>query len=484
MRVVIKFALTVVLVLVLIRTVEGFLTIQRETSRLDAAIQRDARLLGRMLRTSVRSAWLANGREPALGLIEAMNVGEHPMRLSWASSAQLKTRLEGPDFGRLEEGETVAVRRHDEERGDLQYFYVPIGITGADGAIQLTETLEERSRYVQHALVREIVAGSVVGLTSAMVVILPGVFVIGRPLNRLRERIHRIGEGDLSGRLVLGGRDELATLAEGLNEMCARLSASRERERAETDKRIAVMEQVRHMDRLTTIGRLASGIAHELGTPLNVISGRAGMIIRSDSSEDIAGIKRGADAIKSQAERMTEIIRHLLDFARQRPPKRVKTDGGEIVRKASDLVSCLGYRGAVRIELGQDGASSRMTAMDPVQMQQVMTNLIENALQSMPDGGDAVVTVKSVRTAPPEGVDQPPGRFLQITVEDQGVGIAEKDVPSIFDPFFTTKDVGQGTGLGLSITYGIVREHGGWIDVSSTQGRGSRFAVYLPQEHE
>ncbi len=484
MRVALKFVLAIVLVLVVIRAIEGVLTVQQETARLDAAIERDARLLRRILRASIGDAWLTSGRDSALALIEAMNVGEHPMHISWApfdGERGLKAHLDDDSLAQLSAGETVAVRRYHGERGQVQYFFVPLDVPEADGVIQLADSLEDRSRYVRNALVRAVIAGGVVVLASGAAVISLGVFVIGRPLSRIRERINQIGEGNLDGRVTLPGHDELSITAEGLNEMCGRLSAAREREKVETQKRIAAMEQVRHMDRLTTIGRLASGIAHELGTPLNVIGGRAGMICDGTIAPGSPEILTNAEAIKSQADRMTQIITHLLDFARQRPPKRITSDGVKIVRQAADLVSCLGYKAKVRIEPIGD-AAAHSAEMDPVQIQQVMTNLIENALQAMPDGGDAAVTVQSVTTQPPEGVPAASERFLRIAVADQGVGIDEKDLENVFDPFFTTKDVGEGTGLGLSITYGIVREHGGWIDVSSRLGQGSCFTVYLPQK--
>ncbi len=484
MRVAVKFVLAVVLTLVVVRSLEGMLTVQRETARLDATIERDAELLGRMLKTSVRNAWQSNGRKRALDLIEAMNVGGHPIHLSWApfeGEDALADRLEADALAKLASGDTVAVRKQHVEKGAVQYFFVPLDLPEADGAIRMTEALEDRSRYVQHALIRELVAGTIVVLSSGAAIIVLGVFVIGRPLTRLQERIRRIGEGDLSARVVLRGRDEFSALAEGLNETCARLAASQERERAETAKRLAAMEQMRHMDRLTTIGRLASGVAHELGTPLNVVCGRAGMICDGTIPLGSEEVRRNAQTILTQADRMTKIIRRLLDFARQRPPKRVAADGGKVVRQAVDLVECLGYTAKVRVE-PVGAPPSLVTKMDPVQIQQVMTNLIDNALQAMPQGGYATVRLESITTRSPEGIESPDGRFLRITVEDQGVGIAQEDLPSIFDPFFTTKDVGQGTGLGLSIAYGIIREHGGWIDVASKIDRGSRFTVYLPQE--
>ncbi len=451
MRVALKFVLTMVLVLVGVRSIEGVLTVQHETSRLDAAIERDALLLGRILTISVGEAWRVNGRKRALDLIGAMDVRRHPISISWApwdGENGLENRLDQDSLAKLKNGRMVSLRRHDANEGEVQYSFVPVGIPEADGVIELTETLAERSRYVRHALVRQIFAGGTVVFINGIVIILLGIVVIGRPLNLLRERIRDIGEGNLTDHIVLRGRDEFSTLADGLNEMCQRLTDSRQRERTETEKRITAMEQVRHMDRLTTIGRLASGMAHELGTPLNVIGGRAEMIRSESLPSGFEHVGKNAGIIKAQADRMTQIIRHLLDFARQRPPKRLRTNGADVVRKAIELVTCLGYKAAIRMETA--GEPNRLFAeMDPIQIQQVVTNLIENALQAMPEGGEAVVTISSNTAQPPASVEARAGHYLQMTVRDNGVGIATENLGNVFDPFFTTKDVGQGTGLGV-----------------------------------
>ncbi|AQQ71820.1 Sporulation kinase E [Limihaloglobus sulfuriphilus] len=484
MKVTLKFVIVLIVVLFAIRTFEGFLTVKRETKRLNTDIQRDALLLKNIITASVQSTWVSNGREQAIKLTDKFNMDEHPIHISWKpfeGHDGLNSQFDEGTLNKLKNGETVSLRQQRSKRGKVQYFFIPLDIPQADGVIQLAETLNERSRYLQNAWTREAIAGSMAFSLSGAVMFLLGFAIIGRPLNKLQDRIKGIGEGDMESRLVLRGHDELTALAGCLNDMCTKLHTAWQREITETKKRIAIMEQMRHMDRLTTIGRLASGVAHELGTPLNVISGRAGMI--KDRVEILKNeqIQDNAEKIKLQAMRMTNIIRHLLDFARQTPPKRVKTNGGDVVRQAVELVNCLGYKANARMKLPQD-TSSLVVDIDPVQIQQVATNLIENALQAMPEGGNVFVTVKSVPASPPEGVESHKGHFLQITVKDHGIGISDEYLDKIFDPFFTTKEVGNGTGLGLSITYGIVREHSGWIDVMSEEGKGSCFTVYIPQE--
>jgi two-component system, NtrC family, sensor kinase len=484
MKVTLKFVIVLMVVLFVIRTFEGFLTVKRETDRLNTDIQRDALLLGNIITASVQSMWLSNGRDQAIKLTDKFNMDEHPIHISWKpfeGEYGLNNQFNQETLSKLRNGKTISLRQQRSKRGEVQYFFIPLDIPQANGVIQLAETLNERSRYLQNAWGREAIAGSLAFSLSGAVMFLLGFAIIGRPLGKLQERIKGIGEGDMESRLVLGGHDELTALAGCLNDMCAKLHTAWKREITETRKRIAIMEQMRHMDRLTTIGRLASGVAHELGTPLNVISGRAGMIKDRVENLSTEQIRDNAETIKSQAMRMTNIIRHLLDFARQRPPKRVKSNGAEVVRQAVELVNCLGYKGNARMEAPK-ATSSFQVNIDPVQIQQVITNLIENALQAMPEGGDVLVTVKSEKAYPPQGVENHKGHFLQITVKDHGKGIPEEFLDTIFDPFFTTKEVGKGTGLGLSITYGIVREHGGWIEVVSEEGKGSSFTVYIPQE--
>ena len=125
-----------------------------------------------------------------------------------------------------------------------------------------------------------------------------------------------------------------------------------------------------------------------------------------------------------------------------------------------------------------------MARVDPGQIQQVLTNLVVNAFQAMPEGGRVEVRIRAARTRPPEVPAGPEADYLCIEFEDEGEGIPHEVQSRLFDPFFTTKDVGEGTGLGLSIAHGIVLDHGGWIDVESKPGEGSCFSVYLPREVE
>ncbi|EMI19063.1 integral membrane sensor signal transduction histidine kinase [Rhodopirellula maiorica SM1] len=289
---------------------------------------------------------------------------------------------------------------------------------------------------------------------SALVIYWGGVQLVGKPLDKLIEQVNRIGEGKLDQPPALTCHDELGRLAAAISQMSHRLSAQR--------------DTIRHTDRLGTIGTLAAGVAHELGTPLNVVSGRAGLIASGKLSAD--EVASSAKTIKSESERMTAIIRQLLDFARQTPSPHGQIELGEIVARTCDLMRPLVSKSEA--ELVFDSATLPMEIDgDAAQVQQVLTNLISNAIAAMPNGGTVTVSL---------GSDEESDR-VWVDVRDTGVGIQAENLNQVFEPFYTTKDVGEGTGLGLSIAYGIVREHGGDITVDSKQGQGTTFRVSFPR---
>jgi two-component system, NtrC family, sensor kinase len=236
-----------------------------------------------------------------------------------------------------------------------------------------------------------------------------------------------------------------------------------------TSAHVATVDQLRHRDRLALVGQIASGLAHELGTPLNVVDGRARLMAEADlkSEERSAHVR----SILEQTERMTRIIRQLLDFARRRGPDVGRVDLHDLCSRVLELLRPLASKRAVELKLlpvEGDGVA----AVDYNQIQQAISNLVMNAVQAMPEGGE--VTVRIAGAAEED---------LMVSVSDTGMGIAKEDLARIFEPFFTTQGAGQGTGLGLSITEGIVKDHGGSIEVTSEVGRGSCFTLRVPRVH-
>lgn len=341
-------------------------------------------------------------------------------------------------------------------------------------------SLDGLERFRHNAITGAGVAGAILLVGFGIVVLLLGVTVVGNPLERLIEKTRLVGAGDLSGPLDISHHDEFSELAAALNVMCEQLAAAREELRQETDARIAALEQLRHAERLTTVGRLASGMAHELGTPMNVASVRAELIIEEAPSADAVA---SAKIIKSQVDKMAGIIRQLLDFARRRGPRKDRTSLSTLIKETTNFMEALAKSKNVDIKLAlEDDHDPLVTLADAGQLQQVLSNLLMNAMQAMPNGGAINVRLDHGEFRPPAITrdDVHLGDYARIDVKDEGTGISKDHLNHIFDPFFTTKEVGEGTGLGLSIAYGIVEDHGGWIDVESAVGQGSCFSVYLP----
>jgi signal transduction histidine kinase len=176
---------------------------------------------------------------------------------------------------------------------------------------------------------------------------------------------------------------------------------------------------------------------------------------------------------------MAEIIRQLLDFSRRAEPHRTQVDLQLIVRNTVQILQPLSRKHEIELVVA-DQPQPATTWVDIGQIQQVLTNLVVNAIQATPPRGSVTISIAYDKQLTETREGCPPGDYFCLSVADTGHGIPQELLDRLFEPFVTTKDIGQGTGLGLSIAYGIVREHGGWIDVQSEVGRGSLFRVYLP----
>ncbi len=235
-------------------------------------------------------------------------------------------------------------------------------------------------------------------------------------------------------------------------------------DREKRERRSAV-DQLRHADRLNVIGKLAAGFAHEIGTPLNVISGSAELIQGGRLTPE----KRDhlLEGIVKQTQRISLIVRQLLDFGRRAATTTARVDVSAIVEATAAMLAPMAKKGSTRLEVTAAEGPLFVDA-NASEIEQVLSNLVINALHAMPGGG--VLRMAASREP----------KHACLVVEDEGSGITKENLPHIFDPFFTTKDVGAGTGLGLSVSYGIVQDHGGHIDVRSEVGKGTRFEIRLP----
>jgi signal transduction histidine kinase len=278
-------------------------------------------------------------------------------------------------------------------------------------------------------------------------------FNINRPLKSIENAIHRIATGDTKDIPQVGTGDVFGPLVTSLNDMIRKLN-QRNRQIVQTEK-------------LASLGTLTSGVAHELNNPLNNISTSVQILLEELEDDDLAYKRELLTETEDQIDRARDIVRALLEFSRKGDFNPRPVSFYDLVRKTLTLL-----KGDLptNVSLQVDIPKEIRARLDAQRIQQVLINLIQNAIHAMPAGGNVRITA-----------DQPEGEeTFRFRVADSGKGIARDNLKKIFDPFFTTKDVSGGSGLGLSITHGIIEQHHGRVTVESRPDEGTIFNVYLP----
>jgi signal transduction histidine kinase len=294
------------------------------------------------------------------------------------------------------------------------------------------------------------------------------------PISQLMVGIKNLAKGNLDIRIDSRGGDELSELAKAFNQMATDLKDAQERIIQEAETKLELERSLRRSEKLATIGQLASGLAHEIGTPLNIIGGRAELAKKRLGDKEEA--YKSLDIIVEQAERITKIIQQLLGFIRKKRPEQTSLNIRTVLETTLDFLDHQIQKQRVKVTktIRND---LPLVAGDPDQLQQVFLNLILNAIQSMPEGGVLRLS-GSTKEISKENLEDGKRQYVEVRIEDTGLGMEKEVIQNIFNPFFTTKDTG--TGLGLMVSQGIVQDHEGWIDVESQVGKGSVFKVYLP----
>jgi signal transduction histidine kinase len=331
-------------------------------------------------------------------------------------------------------------------------------------------------------------------LTAASVVVM-GVLmtvavqlVVNRPIQRFLDAIRRVQRGDPAALVQVDTTDEFGLLANHFNEMMTRLRTFNEdlqarvkQATAEAEERYREVERLHealfrlqrnlsHSERLALAGQIMAEVAHEVGAPLQAVTGHV-QLLRKDLPPAALDepVTRHFAIIESQLTRVTEIITQLLGLTRRQPGEPVSVDLYPLVGDTAELVRPSLAAAGVTLEIAPAPPLPAVRG-HPSRLQQVVLNLFTNAMDATPPGGTIRVVIRPVDD----------DTHVELTVADSGRGIPAADLKHIFEPFFSTKGSASGTGLGLFISAQIVREHRGRIDVSSEEERGSTFAVRLP----
>lgn len=417
--------------LVLVLAMSAF-SIRRDLAIIDEDLARDARLVATSIATSVEGHSESEVREVIRRIEEdspeiSIRLLPHDEAPTQARDS-IRARVDLP-FGILEVEEDLAIRER-----------------------LLAASLRSLGLMCLFVLVVSLVGGHIAGR-----------LVIGRRIDLLIRKAQRLSEGRFE-EPVDAGTDELGALGAELNRTAGQLSEARRAAASEAESRLEAEVQLRHADRLRTVGQVAAGMAHELGTPLNVISGRATLLTRAlQPSEATHG---HAIAIQEQTDHITQIVRRLMDYSRATPLEQESLDLAVLVRDTLEMVGATMTANGTTVEA--HGIQRARVRGDAEQLRQVVTNLLMNAAQAAA-GGRVRVRLWSDAQA-------------NLRVEDDGPGVPVPMRDRVVEPFYTTKDPGEGTGLGLSIVTTIVDEHGGRLDIEASDLGGASFTVVLPLE--
>jgi signal transduction histidine kinase len=292
--------------------------------------------------------------------------------------------------------------------------------------------------------------------------VLLGTAYITRPLAGVLDGIAHVRSGDFQSTVPPARHDEIGALVDEFNAMVAALVAARQDIERETEARLRLERGLQGIDKMVTIGQLSAGLAHEIGSPLQVLSARASALQQRSADPET---RRQAEILVEQTARITRIVEQLLSFGRRRPAVIARRDLARPVRTVLELLDGEARRRSVALELAVDGGDHAIDA-DEDQLQQIVLNLVRNALAATPGGGR--ITVR---------IDAADGQ-VRLIVRDTGPGIPPEMQARLFEPFFTTRASEGGSGLGLSVVRAIVIEHKGTITASSDTG--TEFVVSFP----
>jgi two-component system NtrC family sensor kinase len=390
------------------------------------------------------------------------------------------------DIERTRKGQVIS-RLIEHER----YWEVMAPITLGSmvaGAVACRFSLDRADRLASRTRVwaLTLTAGSVVVMACLMSVAIR--HVVDRPIRRFVEAIARIRGGDTSATVHVASADEFGVMAQHFNGMIARINQFSDELQLRVKEAVAELDQryqevrrlneelfemqrdLSHAERLSVSGRIMAEVAHEVGTPLHSVAGHLELLRKALPSHLLTDdVDRRLTVIETQLGRMTDIITQLLDLTRRSAGRPEPVDIGKLVRETAEVVrpgmsaASLRFRLDLAAELPPVQGHAR-------QLQQVVLNLLTNAIDATPRGGHVEVAARATQDA---------GQVV-IEVRDSGHGIAPAHKRQIFEPFFSTKAPGRGTGLGLFVSAQIVRDHRGVIEMQTEQGRGSTFRLIFP----
>ena len=475
MSVQVRLTIALTVVGLLLFGMYGVVAYRGERADLRESMDREVRILGRSLQTALANALRDKQVADVEETLSRLEVLQHDVDVHvHDTTGSLVARSEGAiEDDQVRALAARAADRHveliEEDPPDhprrLIYAAPLMGDDGTLlGTLAVVRPLDDLHADLDRSGTRLLLGlGVFVILTMVVGMILGGAYIRG-PLARVVDGIRHVRAGDFATRVPIARDDEIGAVVKELNTMAGELDEMGQRLAAEQEARFKVERGLLQIDKLITIGQLSAGLAHEIGSPLQVLGGRAQALVATSSDPEV---KRQAGIIVAQVERITRIVEQLLSFARRRPPViapcRLETPVGAVL----ELLEGECRRRRVTIRSESDGAP-HVIAGDIDQLQQIVLNLVRNALASVTDGGEVIVRLTRADDR------------VELAVEDDGPGIEPDARAHLFEPFFTTRAREGGTGLGLAIVRSIAIEHGAEVGVAADRARGASFTVTFP----
>jgi two-component system NtrC family sensor kinase len=347
------------------------------------------------------------------------------------------------------------------------------------GVLDTTISLEDFEKQKANVYSQMITTGLISVIVLSFLLSLLVTRLVNRPIDKLRAATKRAADGNLDQAVSIRTHDELGELSESFNNMIAELKHSRDaieewtqtlehRVQERTRELQQVQDQLIHAGKMAALGELAAGVAHEINNPLTGVLTFSSLLLKK--VDENHPWRKDLETIVQQTSRCRNIVKGLLDFARQRKPDKKQWDIHTLLERTISLVEKQAPFQNIQI-IKEFKTDLPMLYLDGDQIQQIFMNIILNA-------GDAMAGRVGTLTIKTESRDG----MAEISFRDTGPGISKEHLSKLFDPFFTTKETGKGTGLGLAISYGIVQSHGGDIKVESEKGKGAIFRIKLPIE--
>jgi len=340
--------------------------------------------------------------------------------------------------------------------------YEPIkDISGRIIGILYVGILEEKFTDMRQRAIAIFLGITLAGMAIAVIVSSFLAKSVLQPIKRLVFASHRLAEGNLEYKVKVESKDEIGELSDAFNFMVSSL-----KQRDERLKEYA-QQQIMKSERLATLGQLAAGVAHEINNPLGAVLMYTHLALEDVQENGL--LRKNLEKAVTEVSRCKDIVKGLLDFARQTEPKIEQSDVNETVERTLGVVENQALFQNIKITKIIYPSLPKVL-MDVSQMQQVFTNIVLNAAEAMKGKGELTVATRLSSD----------NKYIEIEFADTGCGIPPENRERIFDPFFTTKEVGRGTGLGLAVSYGIIARHKGTIEVKSEVGKGTSFIIRLP----